>query len=282
MKSKFKIASGAVLMSLSLGANAASGVIDLFTAAQGNTFGAYVDTTNDSLDTGREISSGVGGTVNDSDALGGNRDIFVSSLSGSDGTLTTATVAGTSSGIFNFATGPSTQGRVQIQWDGADGAGAGIDETGLGGLDITAGGTLDAFVIGVVFSDFDFDFSFTAYTDVNNYTIVKLQAQSHVGPSTGTPIPFSAFGLPSGSYITPDGLVVITQVGTGGDLSNLGALTLDINQDGISSATGNPAYALDVQLDDITTVPETGILALMGLGLFGVFSGQIRRNKKTV
>ncbi len=268
MFNKMKVISGASLLALSFGANAAP--VDLFSTDQG----AYIDSSKDGTDTGAIINSGTGGSVGAADPtiLGGNRDLYVSKLTDNAGDLASrnATVA-VGGGVFDFSTSTGTSGRAQIQWDGAE-ATAAIDYTGLGGLDLTFGGTQNAFAIGVVFSDAGFNFKITAYTDAANYTEVTIAANEHLVPTTTT-IPFSAFLLASGSYL--GGTVVVQQTGTGSDLTNLGALVVDIDQLGQKTS-------LDLTLDQVTTVPEPSVLGLMGIGLLAAGYSRGKKAKLAV
>ncbi|WFP50753.1 PEP-CTERM sorting domain-containing protein [Methylomonas sp. EFPC3] len=268
MFNKMKVIGGASLLALSFGANAAP--VDLFSTNQG----AYTDNTKDGTDTGTIITSGPGGSVGVADPtiLGGNRDLFVSKISDNNGDQATrSATASVSGGVFDFSTSTGTTGRAQIQWDGAEATNA-IDHTGLGGLDLTFGGTQNAFSIGVVFSDAGFNFKITAYTDATNYTEVTITSNAHDVPAT-TSIPFSAFLLGSGSYL--GGTVVVNQVGAGGDLTKLGALVVDIDQFGLKTS-------LDLTLDQVTTVPEPSVLGLMGIGLLAAGYSRGKKAKLAV
>jgi len=255
MFNKMKVIGGASLLALSFGVNAAP--VDLFSTGQG----VYRDDTKDSTDTGTIINAGVGGSVGlaDPTILGGNRDIYVSKISDDAGAVNDPgkeAKAGVSNGRFNFSTDTLTTGRAQIQWDGNEATQA-IDAVGLGGLDLTQNNAVNAFAIGIIFSDGGFNFKITAYTDASNYTEITILSNAHAVPTTTT-IPFSAFLLASGSYL--GGAVVVDQTGAGGDLTNLGALVVDIDQFGTFTS-------LDLTIDQITTVPEPSVLGLMGIGL---------------
>lgn len=255
-------------MTVSFGAQAAT--IDLFSTNQG----PHTDNTPDPTDTGAIIASGVGDSVglNDPTILGGNRDLFVSLLN-NNGTGTpnppgsrNATVA-IENGQFDFSTSTQTAGRAQIQWDGNEGTTAidfiGLRDGGPTGIDLTAGGTLTHFALGIVFSDLGFNFEISLYTDSTNWTKIALEAQEHLVPAT-TLIPFSVFGLPSGTF--PDGsggFVTVTQTGSGVDLTNLGAAVVDIDRIG-------EKLAIDLSVTSVTTVPEPSVLALLGLGFLGI------------
>lgn len=269
MKAKFKIAALVAALAMGVSAGAQAGVIDLFSTNQG----PYTDTTVSAGDTGTIITSGVGGSVGlaDPTILGGNRDLFVSLLSSAaPGALNaSASVAG---GLFNFSTDSLATGRAQIQWDGAANQTNTIDFTGLAGLDLTAGGTLSQFALDIIFSDAGFIFEITAYTDATNFTTVAISANEHVVPSTTT-IPFSVFALASGSYL--GGTVVVTQNGAGVDLTNLGALVVDVDRLGQKTA-------LDLSISAGTTIPEPSILALLGISLAGMgFSRKYGRRQRS-
>mgnify|MGYP000727557606 CR=1 FL=1 len=65
------------------------------------------------------------------------------------------------------------------------------------------------------------------------------------------------------------------QNGAGATLTDIGAIVADIDQLGLKTN-------LDLTLDSVTTVPEPGILTLLGLGLIGFASSHKRLNKKAV
>lgn len=266
MKTTFKLASGVAAAMLSLSAYAGS--IDLFTTGQG----PYTDNTPTAGDTGEVITSGVGGSVNGADILGGNRDMFVS-LIGNGGSSTRDVTMAVNAGVLDFSVDTLAQGRGQIQWDGALNTDETIDYTGLGGADLTDGGTLNSFALDIVFSDGGFNFEVTAYTDATNWTRISFVSNQHLSPTT-TFIPFSAFQTAAlcGSVNPAPGVLSIT-CGTDGvaDLSNLGALVVDLDRFGGSTS-------IDLTLDNVRTVPEPGVLALVGIGLLAAgFAGRRRK-----
>ena len=72
-------------------------------------------------------------------AIGGERDLQSEILSGTGGE--DASIR-TDTGRLLLETDVTSQGEYTVTWDGLDGTGAGLDETGLGGQDLTAiGGT---------------------------------------------------------------------------------------------------------------------------------------------
>lgn len=288
MNTQWKLTAGAAALAMSFGAQA--GTVDLFTTEQL----LAKDFTNGSF-TAADSNYSQAGAAADTTILGGYRDLVVSNLSGG-----VASVAGSSinvtGGQLYFSTDTSATGQGQIQWDGDDsGTGVfGINYTGLGTTDLTAGGSLSAFELTTVFSDQGWTFEITMYSDATNWTTVSLDATS-VG--TGSPgsetsphisyIPFSAFTTDAlcGTYGAAPGVNAITCGGTGADATSIGALVATLNvgdpsaPDGTGSAPQGRTIAVDLQLDSVRTVPEPGVLALMGMGLMA--AGFVSRRRKS-
>ena len=99
------------------------------------------------------------------------------------------------SGVLDFSVSTLSQGRGQIQWDGATDQTTAIDFTGLSGADMTNGGTLNAFALDIVFSDGGFNFEVTAYSSATSWTSISFVSAAHPVPSTTT-ISFAAFMNP--------------------------------------------------------------------------------------
>jgi hypothetical protein len=275
---KIKLIAGVVAAALSSGANAL--VVDLFSTSQTDptqTGGFFTDATANAADTGKTITSGVGSSIGAGDPtiLGGNRDLYASLISTIGGGTSRVKVDG---GILSFANDPNTRGRAQIQWDGNENTTA-IDTTGLrfGGPTGVKFGS-GTFKVDVIFSDLGFNFEITIYTDATHWTTVALISNAHATPTT-TFIPLSAFNNPGLCGFSDPTIGVLSITCAAGnlvaDLNNVGALVVDLNR----LDAGVASLAVDLQLDAINVVPEPGSVALLGVGLLGLF-GVGRRFKK--
>lgn len=260
--------SAIALAALAMSFNASASTVDLFTTNQGN----YVDGTSFIGDLGWTINSGVGGSASTAgaDILGGNRDMFVSLLSGPVGSAATM---GVSAGAMTFGVSPGATGRGQIQWDGAVNTDEVIDFTGLGGVDLTQGGTMTALAFNINAANLAFDATITAYTDATQWARVSLNSGGPINNPTTFLIPFSLFTSPSlCGAINP--FAGVTQIQCGSlvaDMTALGALVADIDPFG-------GTVSLDPTIDKFYTVPEPGVLSLVGIGLLG-FAALARRQR---
>lgn len=265
MKGEIKWLAGTALLGMSLSANA--GIIDLFTTSQAELSDSIA--INGGAPDGGASSSVIGGA----DILGTERDLFVELLDNGGVNTRNATI-GVAGGVMDFSVDSLAAGTGTVQWDGVDGSIA-LDPTGLGGVDLTAAGTLSGFSVTTLFSDAGYEFLVNAYTDGNNWTSISFSA-SAVNSATTSFIPFSGFTNPflCGAVSPAPGVNSITCAAGNQvvDFTNLGALELIIDPNGGSTS-------IDLTLDQITTVPEPSVLGLMGAGLLA--GGLVaRRNKK--
>jgi len=165
-------------------------------------------------------------SVSGAGILGGERDVEVDLTAGViAGNTMSATV---SSGFFSYSQDATISGMGKIQWDGTDGSPT-INPTGLGGIDLTAGGTQDAFLLSVFFDDLPVNIVIEVFTDAGNASSLTLATPGLLFSATGFVLPYSAF---------------TTTLGTGADFANVGAITLTL---------GSSVTAPDVVLDFLQT-----------------------------
>lgn len=167
---------------------------------------------------GTSASSSVSGAG----ILGGERDLQLNLTAGViAGNTDSATV---SSGFFSYSQDATISGNAVLQWDGTDGS-AGLNATGLGGVDLTAGGTQDAFLLNVFFDDLPVNTVITVYTDAGNASALTVALPGLLFSSTNFALPYSSF---------------VTTLGTGANFANVGAITLSLG-----SATTAPDVVID-------------------------------------
>jgi uncharacterized repeat protein (TIGR01451 family) len=161
------------------------------------------------------------------EAIGGERDLLAE-LTSSYGILQLGANA-YGLPVLEFDSSAAAEGRRLVTWDGNDGDGSDVAYRGLGGYDLTAGGT----VSGIQFS-FGADhstgrMSLRVYTDSENWSQAILDI-----PRTG--------GLGT-SPVVMQLTDFVPGAGRGADLTNVGALQLEIEGDA----------AIDGQIDRIDT-----------------------------
>ena len=256
-----------------LGATAQAQVIDLFDVLQTS----VEDTTSGGAVGDVLTGTGVGSTQNGpiTSIIGGQRDLGANKLSGGssdDGTKIGVVTDGSKS-YLSFSNDAGVSGEGMVAWDGQDDNDwTTFDPTGLGGIDLTDGGTLTAFVLETISADADWQFTIEIYTNNTKWTKITLPA-SEV-PSGDPPvisvIPFTPFTLPE-AVCDADPMTVDCEVGPGGnvDLMNVGAMRVHLNATGVTD--------IDLRLDYVSRIPEPASLALISLGLLGV--GAFTRKK---
>jgi len=186
--------------------------------------------------------------------LGGERDESITNSSASGGVL-----AGASGGAYSYGAISAT-GSVLLVWDGGD-ADPALDATGLGGLDLTEGGSQSAFSIGIESNDFVAPLVLTVYSSVSDFSQITIMTPGGIpsGPAQTLVIPFADL-IPSGS---------------GADFGSVGAISLMI--DGASEPQ------LDITLGSFSTsavaVPEASTFAQLALGLVALARHSRRRRR---
>ena len=170
-----------------------------------------------------DIGNTAGSSQAAAEALGGIRNYNATLDGGSFGNQIRAFVGG---GLYNHVQDPSVTGRSRLIYDGSTDP-FNVDATGLGGVDLTDGGTSNAIEVRVVFADQGGTKIIEVFTDSNNRSTVSI-------PITVTTTE-EIFIIPFTDFVTSPGA-------TGpADFSNVGAVALDVD--------GSTTAALDVQLD---------------------------------
>lgn len=219
-----RLAAAAVAV-LGFAARASGLVIDDFTIAQGPL-------------TATLIGAGPSDSVSDAGILGGERDTYLVLQAGLSSTVN---VTGGAAAYSEAA--PASDGELWFSYDGADDT-AVINHTGLGGIDLTAGGTQDGFSVQILLNPtLATNLGFLVHTDAANYSIVNFSAPA--GASTQI-VPFSSF---------------TTLAGSGANFTNIGAVSF-FSMPGVVNQ--------NMQFGTIQTVPEPATGLLFGLGLLVV------------
>ena len=128
----------------------------------------------------------------------------------------------------------STTGNALIVYDGQSGANRPVNPTGLGGIDLTGGGSQNAFLLEVASNDIPSIQKVTVYTDANRVSTFDLPLGQSV---------FDVFQVGKfSSFSSLPGKLPA-------DFSNVGAITLDIRKQ-----PGFDRFGLDYELRDFSTV----------------------------
>ncbi|XZE35550.1 SdrD B-like domain-containing protein [Pirellulaceae bacterium SH501] len=199
--------------------------VQTITVTSGQVAGVSVQTIDSFDTTSQTVTASTSGTNPDfnsiaaAEALGGERDLFANATSGSisievDNPSTTNQV------VFNVGAGAN--GTRQIVYDGADGDGQVLDNTGLGGVDLTSGGTANGFRL-------------TIGGEAGTSITITVNSGANASSRTVS-IPTTAGGAPT------DILEVLfsdftTSAGTGADFEDVGAITFEVTGPDAADAT---------------------------------------------
>ncbi len=192
-------------------------------------------------------------------ALGGERDLEIARASGTGGALVDVNGGDPPQGQLLFSSDVATETILRVVWDGEDASGSLIDFTGLGQVDLSDGGALDAFAVELD-SDLATTLSLRVYDASDATGQVWSEATVPVPPTGGQfeilEVLFSGF----------------TDSGPGGaaDFANVGAISLEV--------AGAPA--LDFRMTDVQVVPEPAAAPLAGLAALALLARQRRRGER--
>jgi hypothetical protein len=220
----------ALLLAAAAIAAAAAGLPSSAAAAIGGGTPTTIDdfSTNQSALTLTFPPSGTSASSSASGAgiLGGERDLQVN--------LTGGVIAGNvissvvSSGFLSYSQDATISGSTALTWDGADGSST-FAPSGLGTVDLTAGGTQNAFDLNVFFDDLPVNISVVVYSDSGHASSATFTPGGQIFSAKDFVIPFAAF--------TP-------ALGGGANFASIGAIQLQM---------GSSSTAPDVVLDSLTT-----------------------------
>ena len=155
-------------------------------------------------------SSGSKVTDTTGDAIGDERDVYATA-SGSAGAFLYTQVNTSGNGTFSYNAGSGVSGYVQVEWDGNDNTANSIAYTGLGGVDLTDGGSNDSIHIVSISADADSVITFTIYTTSTAYSIQSITIPGDISGTVDFILPFSSFiqGGTSPAVFTNTGAIVM-------------------------------------------------------------------------
>jgi hypothetical protein len=199
--------------------------------------------------------------------LGGERDALLSVLSGVGSAQAVAFDSGGGVNKLYYSQDALIFSQTTLTYDGTDGSSS-LDPDGLGGYDLTGGGTEFGFELGLSFMDSPYTFEITVYDASNSqglkWSREKLTVGGPIFSPTAVTIPYGHFGDAPG------------EVGPAGPVSfgNVGAVTVRIQ---------SVNKGADVEVDYLKTsvVPEPAsiVTAVLGAALCGF--GYLRRRNRS-
>lgn len=228
----FKILASVTLIAFLSAASANAVVIDTFDISQAL-----------KANSGITQDSGVAGL--DASILGGERDMLLDWFSGAANLELTANAGSPGNGLLSFSAGAQTSGQGEVVWDGDDGDPLSLNPLGLGGIDLTDGGTLDRIAVGVESDDWPVHLVFEVYTNSFDWSSATLELPGGISSAQTFELLFSAF--------TPQ----VASIGAGADFTNVGAIRLIIDDQRAET---------DLSIRFVESTPEPATLSLLALG----------------
>ena len=206
----------------------------------------------DHFDTGAQDFSVIipagGGTVGAGQSVaatvfGGERDLVITATAPAIAASETyaARVLTGSIGRLSLSADPEVQGVATITWDGADGNPFVLNPTGLGGTDLTGGGTNNAFHLVILFDDLPVNVILRVYSSAANWS--QATANLPGGILSGSRVDFT---IPFASFTTGGG--------TGANFNSAGAIVL------IVDATASPGADVTLDLVELDSTQDFGDL----------------------
>ncbi len=279
------------------GAYAASLVIDDFSPTQGST---STKSVNQVVRVGKtalgdpqipfnEQTNGDNPPFLNTEVIGGYRDLFLTNVRGdTDVERARGIVSPKSStmnpGTLRFTNQSSISSRLEVTWDGQDnlgGMGEFVNTTGLGGVNLSRDGELDAIGLNFQFADQNISGTINIWDMMGNQVTATFNFPDEIMKDETV-----HFFFEEEEYNISDSLYkTLLNPVTGGtfDFTNVGAIQLALmgNED--------TARALDARVDSIESVdivqevkevPEpSSLLALISMAVLGMLSGRRYQGK---
>lgn len=249
-------------------------VIDLFTDPVGGEQFVKTSTLNATVSDQNVVAFP---TAN---VIGGYRDLSIKKTNDDQGLANFGeSKLSASGGVLAVDNAFGNYSKAVVTWDGSNNAGAlGMSAlpTGFGGtgVDLTVGGTANQIFADILGADLGFDYKITVWDMDGSKSILSAGVQFSVLSPVSSNYLFDWFNLASGSYCNgvaappactnPATELDFSILRSGGfiDFEHIGALQLELSN--VSTAS------VDLGIGNITTVPEPGALALVGVALLGV------------